>query len=103
MTSIVAKGAKLSRSRLAAVGTVHQVVSRSGGRLATVSASLLAETRLPPCNCEDIDHMSELYPHVNGHLHAGMPVKALRLLASGCTTGRWVCPRLDRIRRQLGE
>lgn len=52
-------------------------------------AAVLTDTRKthPACRCE---------------LRATMTRGDLRALGAGCTAGRWVCPRLDAVRRVLG-
>jgi len=54
-----------------------------GGRTATVSEAVLAETRerWPACRCEDIG------------LYAGLPIISLGKVRH-CTDGMWRCPRM---------
>lgn len=65
----------------------------------TVSEAVLVDTHrsYEHCRCEEFG------------LTAGMLVSALRDLGAGCTDnrrgghGRWVCSRLDRVRRRYGK
>lgn len=85
---------------------VKSVSNGNGGstRVSIVSAEVLAEITDERCRCEELG------------LRAGMPVKELIVLGSGCTGETmfgarlrparepgWVCNRLDRIRRRYGK
>lgn len=64
-----------------------------------VGAEVLAETRRKGCYCEEEKHMSRLGLKA---LDASTEVSTLVDLAGGCTTGNWICPRLDNVRRRFG-
>lgn len=59
----------------------------------TISAAIIADTltRYPTCTCEETHD-----------LRAGMTLFELQRLGSGCCD-RWICPRLDAIRRAYGR
>jgi hypothetical protein len=121
--SLALKGLTITRSRLANLGGTYERHGGSRSSLgAVVSQEVLASTRKPECKCEDPKHMAALGLPV---LRAGMlvrgpgglqgvgpnynylteewePVEEGTGLGSGCTTGRWVCPRLNEIRRRYG-
>lgn len=51
---------------------------------------------------EAIAETRKAHPRCRCGLRAAMSREELRALGSGCTAGRWVCPRLDQVRRRLG-
>lgn len=63
---------------------------KSEGRV--VTAQILQETAHyhKGCTCGELG------------LHEGMSIPELQKLGAGCTEGRWVCPRLDAVRRRIG-
>jgi hypothetical protein len=89
-------GLKISRPALQQL--MDGVSASSSPRGKCVTQVDLVTTHNPSCRCDDPDHMGNL-SHTKGHLYAGMPVSGLRALNSGCTP-RWVCSRLDSLRRR---
>lgn len=89
-------GLRIQSTRFGAVEP--RATAAGGGR--AVSAEVLAQTQRDECKCEDPRHMAALGL---SPLRVGTPVFQLVELGSGCTTGRWVCSRLDRVRRAYGK
>lgn len=129
MTELRLNGLRVRRVALASVGAA---TTRRAARIASgirgttdtvVSADVIADTRTDTCKCEDEAWMRGLGLPT---LHAGTPVRGPgglagispeynfttqqweavpedpKALGSGCTTGRHVCPRLDKVRRRYG-
>lgn len=129
MTTLTLTGLRIDTSRLDTVSTAteqrrtHAASGRRGPATQVVSADVLAETRTAECKCEDEKHMATLGLPT---LHAGTPIQGAgglrglptgwdpelerhvfqfedpKCLGSGCTTGRHVCSRLDKVRRRYG-
>lgn len=126
MTELRLNGLRVRRVGLASVGAATQRRAAriaSGVRGATasiVSADVLAETRTSDCKCEDEQHMRGLglpvlqvgtlvrgpgglfgiSPEFNISTGQWEPIPDGKGLESGCTSGKWICPRLDKIRRR---
>lgn len=43
----------------------------------------------------------ERFPRCTCELHLDITAEQLRALGAGCAAGRWVCPRLDAVRRRM--
>lgn len=117
------KGLKIRKDRLGNLGEAYERAGpRSSLGVAVVSEEVLASTRNGSCKCEDPVHMASLGLPV---LHAGTLVRGPgglqgvspaynystqewervdggEGLSEGCTSGKWVCPRLNEIRRRYG-
>jgi hypothetical protein len=98
------KGLRIDPSKLDTLGEAYERAGSAGqtGGVSVVTEEVLAATRREGCKCEDPRHMAALGL---GPLRPGLLVRGdtgLVALESGCTKGRWVCSRLDAVRRRYG-
>jgi hypothetical protein len=79
---------RFARDRLKAIERTRAAKAKaSARRRADVIRDELARPRAKDCRCP---------------ITPASTLEQLRALGAGCTSGRWVCPTLDAIRRRLG-